>query len=107
MTQEEFNEQYDYIIGKSRDMLCRKAEEYATDNDRMHNFNVAAAVMGCLPIEALAGMMSKHTVSVYDLVHRRVQAEQSVPRETWEEKIIDHINYLVLLWAMVGGGDYD
>lgn len=49
---------------------------------------------------ALGGMMAKHTVSVYDLI-RMEEAGAKVKKELWMEKIIDHINYLILLWAMV------
>ena len=77
--------------------LKAKAQEYATDGDRLHNFKVAAAVQGITPRQALGGMMAKHTVSVYDMIGTGAE----YPIELWEEKIKDSINYLFLLWAMV------
>ena len=103
MTEEQFNAHYDYIMRRCGDTLLTKADEYAEGDDRLHNFRVAAAVMGCDVKQALAGMMSKHTVSVYDLI-RRYAAGEDVPTDMWEEKIIDHINYLILLWAAVSDG---
>ena len=44
--------------------------------------------------------MSKHTVSVYDLIKAENRGED-VSLELWDEKIGDHINYLFLLWAAV------
>ena len=90
---------FDKIISERleecRNLLSYKAREYATD-DRLHNFKIAAALQGVTPIEALAGMMAKHTVSVYDMCNGNVY-----PVELWGEKIGDSINYLLLLWALV------
>lgn len=38
-------------------------------------------------------MMSKHTVSVYDMCN----SGEDYPIELWEEKITDSINYFLLL----------
>ena len=61
-----------------------KAGEYTTA-DRLHNFRVAATMQGITPAQALAGMMAKHTVSIYDMCNSET----------------DHINYLLLLAAAV------
>ena len=44
-------------------------------------------------------MMAKHTVSIYDLINKA--SEEYVPEEVWFEKIQDHMNYLLFLWAAV------
>ena len=81
-----------------REVLCSKAKEYATQ-DRLHNFHVAAGLRCCTPEQALAGMMVKHTVSVYDMCE--ATKNEGFPIELWQEKITDSINYLLLLNAMV------
>lgn len=86
-------------LNKCVDVLGVKANEYATE-DRLHNFKVAAELQNCTPITALAGMMAKHTVSVYDLIQKQEQG-YAVTREMWDEKIGDSINYLILLSALV------
>jgi hypothetical protein len=48
-------------------------------------------------LEACAGMMAKHTVSIYDMCG----SEEPFYAEQWDEKITDHINYLILLRAIV------
>ena len=101
MTSDKFNEVISDRIQKCLDTLGVKADEYATE-DRLHNFNVAARLLGCTPHTALAGMMAKHTVSVYDLIQRH-EKDEPIPIEMWREKIGDHINYLLLLTAMVEG----
>lgn len=78
------------------EILTSKAKEYATE-DRLHNFKVAASLEGISTRQALAGMMAKHTVSVYDMCC----SSEVFPIELWEEKITDHINYLLLLRAIV------
>ena len=40
-------------------------------------------------------MMAKHTTSVYDMV----ESGKPYSLELWDEKITDHINYLILLRA--------
>lgn len=94
-----FNRVIENRIQKCLEVLCKKADEYATA-DRLHNFKVAAELQGCTPIRALGGMMCKHTVSVYDLINT-LDAGFEVPLELWEEKIGDSINYLLLLTALI------
>ena len=99
MNAENFNKIIHEQIDRCENTLCKKADEYATD-DRLHNFKVAAGLQDCLPTTALAGMMAKHTVSVYDMI-RGLEEGKSYPLELWDEKIGDSINYLLLLAAAV------
>ena len=96
MTATEFERLFEEQVERSRMVLVNKAIEYATE-DRLHNFKVAAALEGKTPEQALAGMMAKHTVSVYDMA----ESGLAYPIELWQEKITDHINYLFLLNAIV------
>lgn len=95
----EFNKIIEERIKKCCDILIKKANEYATE-DRLHNFKIAAKLQNCTPITALAGMMCKHTVSVYDLI-RNNEKGKNIPENLWEEKIGDSINYLLLLTALL------
>lgn len=99
MNTERFNAVLGNTIDKCINTLVVKASEYATE-DRLHNFKIAAELQHCTPITALAGMMSKHTVSVYDLIQKNEQGAYISP-EMWAEKIGDSINYLILLSALV------
>lgn len=100
MNTERFNQLFEEQIERSRDVLCAKAKEYAT-TDRLHNFRVAAALECKTAEQALAGMMAKHTVSVYDMC----ESGEKYPLSLWQEKITDHINYLLLLNAIVREGE--
>lgn len=98
MQSEEFNEIIRKRIAKSTDVLVKKAGEYADDGDRLHNFRAAAGLTGQSMREALGGMMLKHTVSIYDMIRN---ADVDYPQEMWDEKLGDHLNYLLLLEAVV------
>lgn len=97
MNADRFNAVLEDVIDKVTNVLGSKAHEYADDRDRLHNFKASAALQGVTPREALIGLMSKHTISVYDMG----RAKQDFPLEKWDEKIIDHINYLILLRALI------
>lgn len=99
MNSKRYNKIINDRLVKCTQLLCAKSDEYATD-DKLHNFKVAATLQGCTPITALAGMMCKHTVSVYDLIRDNEEGKK-IPKELWEEKIGDSINYLLLLTALI------
>lgn len=96
MNQTDFNDIFEKTVSQCRNVLCSKAKEYATE-DRLHNFKQAAHIQKTTPVKALGGMMAKHTVSVYDMI----ESGESYPAALWNEKIIDSINYLLLLRALV------
>jgi hypothetical protein len=91
-----FNEIVDDQLQRCADVLVIKGAEYATE-DRLHNFKVAAELQGVDILESVAGMMAKHTVSVYDMCG----STEPFALEQWDEKITDHMNYLILLRAAV------
>ena len=98
MKASEFEEILEEQIDQCRGMLGAKAEEYASEKDRLSNFKRAAALTeGETVPQALGGMMKKHTVSIYDMI----ASGEAYPMELWNEKITDHINYLILLKAVV------
>jgi len=84
-------------IERSTSVLLSKAKEYATDTDRLANFKTAAELQGITPSQALAGMMAKHTQSVYSMI----ASGEAYTTAQWDEKITDHINYLLLLRAVL------
>lgn len=97
MTHKEFNELIEKRVETICHTLASKSEEYATKNDRFHNFNVAAIMNDTTPERALMGMMVKHLVSVFDLAN----GIGEITEEKIEEKIGDSINYLILLEGLL------
>lgn len=93
----QFNEVLFDQFAKMEAVLAAKADEYAGGNDRLANFKKAAALQGITPEQACHGMMTKHIVSVSDMV----QSGKEYPMAMWEEKLGDALNYYVLLKALV------
>lgn len=91
ITQNEVNAVFDEQVRLCADTLKRKTKEYTGDDpDRLGAFKAAAALQHTTPQRALAGMLAKHIVSLYDMCF----AEETVyPMDTWDEKITDSLNY--------------
>ena len=96
METSEFETIVEGVSTKIHEVLVAKAKEYATE-DRLHNFRRAAALKGETMEKTLFGIMVKHTVSITDMC----MSEKAYPTALWDEKIIDHLNYLILLRAIV------
>ena len=91
-------------IESIRKTLNAKGTEYATEDDRLHNFKVAARIANTTPARALKGMFLKHLVSIFDLIDYDAQYGLGPNQETYgliDEKVGDAINYLVLLEAIL------
>lgn len=98
MNNKDFEISLNNQIDKCKNLLIIKGKEYAQErNDRLKVFKKAAAMQGITSIEALAGMMCKHTCSIYDMC----KEDEKYTIAKWEEKITDHINYLLLLRALL------
>lgn len=99
ITQKEVSAVFDEQVRLCAETLQRKTKEYTGDNtDRLSAFKTAAALQNCTSEQALAGMMAKHIVSLYDMCF---DEGVSYPLDTWNEKITDSLNYLFLLKAIV------
>ncbi len=68
ITQNEVNAVFDEQVRLCADTLKRKTKEYTGDDpDRLGAFKAAAALQHTTPQRALAGMLAKHIVSLYDM----------------------------------------
>ena len=84
------------------DTLKQKTKEYTGDDtDLLVALKAAAALQHTTPERALAGMLAKHIVSLYDMCFDN-SADYGM--STWDEKITDSLNYLFLLKAIVKEG---
>lgn len=92
-----FNEFLEEQLTNTRNVLASKEAEYASDNDRLHNFRHAALMIRSTPEEALLGMMVKHLVSFVDLM----KDPTSATPELINEKCGDTINYTLLAQYML------
>ena len=102
ITQNEVNAAFDEQVALCREILQRKTKEYTGDDtDRLGAFKTAAALQHATPERALAGMLAKHIVSLYDMCFDN---DTDYGISTWEEKITDSLNDLFLLKAIVKEG---
>lgn len=102
MNHAEFNKLLNEIVIRTTNVLAKKSDEYSTDIDKLHNFKRAGKMLQCSPERALIGMLTKHIISILDIVDD-VDINK-YPRATHpiiEEKITDAINYLILLEALI------
>lgn len=83
-------------LGKIRKVLANKAGEYATDLDRLYNFKRGAGVLQKTPAQVCVAYMTKHLVSVIDLVEKDDYLVSQI-----DEKLGDLINYCILLEAVL------
>ena len=99
ITQKEVNAVFDEQVQLCADILQKKTKEYTGDDtDRLGAFKAAAALQHTTPERALAGMLAKHIVSLYDMCF---DSDTDYDISTWNEKITDSLNYLFLLKAIV------
>src|SRR5690554_160172 len=100
MTEQQFDKHVSDRIEEIQHVLQIKAKEYRKNDNPFHNFDRAAAMNNCTPERALMGMLAKHQISVLDLVDD-IDSGKLPNRELVDEKIGDHINYLILLEGLI------
>lgn len=87
-------------FARCEQVLVEKGKEYSRNDDRLHNFKVAAAMDGSSPTMSLWGMWKKHLVSIIDMVD---DIERGIiPSEKMvDEKLCDNINYSILFEGLI------
>ena len=104
MDQKTFNAYTNSLLSQAAKVRNAKMVEYEAETDRLANFRKASNLSGVTVPEAIAGMMVKHTVSIYDMIEgefNRFNVDPPYPIELWREKLIDQINYLLLLYGAI------
>ena len=104
MNPKTFNAYANSLMSQAAKLRNVKMEEYVAEVDRLANFRKAANLTNQSIPASIAGMMVKHTVSIYDMIDAEFgtfQTDSPHSLEMWREKIIDQINYLLLLYAAV------
>lgn len=97
MKTQDFNELVEEQFGICKAILETKGKEYAPDDsDRLSAFKTAGSVLHRTPIQALGGQMSKHTISLFEMIENDCK-----DNDLWLEKLTDQINYLLLLKGLI------
>lgn len=96
MKQERFEKLTEAICDRVKSTLAKKKAEYNLTDDRLDVFKKAARRQMITPQQALLGYMDKHIGSIYDYIHE----DSDISPELLSEKVIDAIDYLILLYAL-------
>ena len=101
MTSDEFNLIVEDVFDKCKNVLIEKAKEYVLDkNDRLKAFKLEYLNCPINSKETLWGALVKHITSVYDMCKQGPEFDKT-HLDQWDAKIIDIINYMVLLKGIV------
>lgn len=100
MTISDFEKVFKERVQKSMNVLVAKSVDYSRGGDKLHNFKRAGALLQSSPEKALVGMLTKHIVSVLDMVDD-IDKGKYHPLSIWDEKLGDAVNYLFLLDALI------
>lgn len=99
MKAEVFNEVVQEQTESIKSTLLKKAAEYATADDRFHNFNEGAQEVKLDRLKYAEALMQKHITSIRDLINGWETCKK--PQTFLDEKFGDAINYLVLIKGMM------
>lgn len=88
----------DSILFRCFDVLRLKGRDYTIGSkDRMANFNRASDFFGVRPEQALGIYLHKHVSAIYNYILSGGQSES----EPIRERIVDCVNYMLLLAHMI------
>lgn len=100
MTHEKFDIFLQSLVNKIKDVLVSKSCDYSSLDDKLYNFKAQARLLNTTPEEALLGNWSKHLQSILQGIAELPTGKLRVS-QWWQEKIIDSINYQILLLALI------
>lgn len=96
MTAEVFYKLLNEIDGNCQNILGNRNSKYSSDDDRLHNFNAGAEILGGTPAQACWGYLVKHLTALRDMIQR----DDFSDKEDFLEKCTDCINYIRLLYCI-------
>ena len=88
------------IFTKCRELMLNKGADYAGAGDCLNNFKVVAQRLGLMPFQIWAVCFNKHV----EAINNSIKCNPEQPKrkaETIDGSIIDSINYLVILQALL------
>ena len=94
ITHDDFENMILNLLEKVKNIMLTKGNQYNENpTDRFDQFKKASTLTKISPVKTLYGMWVKHIISLSDMI----SSEKQYSKELWNEKIIDNINYLLLL----------
>lgn len=99
MKLDRFEEVIKKHIAKIDHLLLVKAKEYASDEDRLHNFNKGAQITGECREKVLFSFALKHLISVMDIIDAHNKNGTLPNQATLDEKFGDLGAYIAILYS--------
>ena len=100
MTHEKFNILVEDVLQQCKKVMCAKSKDYSETDDKLANAKLQARIDCITPIEAFRGNDLKHRASIIQGLDD-IQKGKIRSKKWWYEKFIDHINYQLLIIALI------
>lgn len=98
MIRPEYNKLREEIIKEAFEVSDAKGRDYTrSSEDVLANFKTVAERIGISPMKSLLVYMSKHS----DAIENYIKNDGAFESEPIKGRIIDNINYLILLWCII------
>ncbi len=97
---EAFNALVEERLEATRQMLVKKGSEYASNGDRLHNFDLASRLMPDLfktDEDSMLAYGTKHFGSILDIMTTWRNSGNLPDESVLREKFGDWINYMILI----------
>lgn len=103
MTFSEFEKKYTDLITEAKDISEYKQEHYGDPDDVFRSIKDMASLTKQDEIECMYILLVKHIVSLKKIMREYSKVKEFVPTEIdmLKEKVVDMINYLVMLYLIV------
>ncbi len=88
------------LFAKCLEVMWKKGKDYGQEDDCLSNFKEAAKLLGRTKYEVWAVYFIKGLVAIINGIKKSPYGPQ-VESEPLEQRIVDAINYLVILWALL------
>ena len=90
-------------VATEKAMLLERAESYATNGDRLGNFNEGSQLAGNTPMQYGFGLVVKHIIALRDMINKEAAGQINYSEkelEKFTEYVTDMRNYAVLLKSL-------
>lgn len=99
LTFEEREKLFELAWIKCKEIMNKKGPGYTKEGLANANFWEGAEDYGLSPMQVLAIHMSKHTNSIKTYIKKN--GVDIIDPESIQERIFDHVNYLMILWSIL------
>lgn len=100
MNEKEYQEHISHLLSQCHAVGNAKRKSYANANDVLANFKQIAAATGMTKYQVWSVYFNKHVLSINNAIKYHPERPEDVS-ESIQGRIIDCINYLLLLNAML------